>query len=687
MKRLVAAALALTLAASASAQQFGEAVSVTIVEVPVTVTDRAGNPVRNLTKDDFELYDEGKRMTIQYFETVDMARISASEAGLHSPLPPVATRNFLLLFDLANSTPGVIARARVAAQEFVDGQLSDSDTAAVAIFTAEAGAKMLTAFTRNRALLASAIETLGHPSYFKVADPLMISAVTPPGDSGGVGGGARGAVDAAIAAMMSEQNRTAASLGATEQKNRVKILLNNLAGVARTLDRMSGQKQIILLSEGFDARYVQGRENLSWENTRSESEDVYGGEAYKVNSESRFGSASASRDLSDMGELFRRSDVKLHAIDIKGLRADASAVGAGGSGKSNESLHLLTTPTGGTVFKNENDLSTNLAKMLKQQEVVYVLGFAARSTGKPGRFHELKVKAKNGRASHRPGYFESTGRLTELEKTLSLAEIMLTDATIRDIEVQFAATPMPGPGGKSRVPVVVELPGRTLLEEVTGSAATANLFLYAFDKDGQVVDFLQQRIALDLAKTGDIVRNAGVRYFGTLRVPPGQYAVKALVRVDESGRVGFIRSELNVPAFDAATILPPVAFVDLDNWIMLAAPSRGDDYAYPFAAGDAKYIPQRPATMKQDGEYKLALFLYRVPLDNLQVNPTVNTNGATAAADLKLMGRTSADERGGVKLLFNFKPSGLPAGEHELRFNVKSSDGKESVVTLPFRIL
>ena len=77
-----------------------------------------------------------------------------------------------------------------------------------------------------------------------------------------------------------------------------------------------------------------------------------------------------------------------------------------------------------------------------------------------------------------------------------------------------------------------------------------------------------------------------------------------------------------------------------------------------------------------------------MPLENLGVTPSIRT-GVTAAANanVKLLGRSSADYRGGVKLLFNFRPDGLPAGQHELRFTVKMNDGNERVVTMPFTVL
>lgn len=693
---LIAAGLVLTLVVSANAQRFGEAVQVTVIEVPVTVVDRSGQPVRNLTKEDFELYDDGKRVPIDYFDVVDMTTVTAEERP-DAPLPPAATRHFLLLFDLANSSPGTIGRATEAAKDFVNTQMGERDLAAVATFTYEGGAKMLTSFTRNRTLLANAIETLGLPKYFKITDPLMISAAisTPGLDSGGAGGGTKEGREGAIREMLEDVNRAAANLNDSEAKNRLKIQMTNFANMARILDRLPGQKQVILLSEGFDARIVQGRENRNRtfeerQQQAAEADSIFSGEGYRTNSEDRFGSATATNDVRAMADIFRRSDVVLHAIDIRGLRGAGSEAGSMSSsrGKSNEALFLLTNPTGGTVFQNENDLSTNMTRMLKQQEVIYLLGFTAKSSGKPGKFRELKVKVKNGRVSHRPGYYESSGQVSDIERTLSLAEIMMTDTPVSDVEVTVAATPLPGPGGKARVPVLVEMTGAKFLEGISGNTATANLYLYAFDAENQVVDFLQQRISLDLAKAGDAVRGSGVRYLGTLRLPKGDYAVKALVRVEETGRAGFVRSPLTVPAFDTATILPPVGFVEPGNWAMLVGPNRGDEYAYPFSAGDATYVPQRPATVVNDSDYKLALFLYRVPLENLQVEPALVTNGgAEVKPDLKLLGRTAADERGGVKLLFNFKPAGLAKGEHELRLKVKQKDGSESVVTLPIRVL
>jgi VWFA-related protein len=685
-RALTAVTLSLLIAFPSAAQRreqnFGEAVQVSIIEVPVTVVDRDGNSVRGLTRENFELYDDGKRVDIEYFETVDMNKVTGEPVSIDHRLPPVASRNFLLLFDLENSSSGTIARAREAAQTFIDS-LGELDLLSIGSFSAERGVQLYTAFSGDRVLARAAVSAVGTTS-FRTADPLMLKDVPP---------GPRSAVQQAMHNDRMEDHNTAAQkFSDNEMRNRLRVQFTSFGKIAQTLNRLHGQKQVVLLTEGFDARLVQGRDDLSAPQTAQEREQIFHGQPHKVDTDQRFGNTTSSRDLNEMIQMFRRADVVLHAIDIAGLRSNVDAAeGARASRVSNESLFLLTTPTGGTVFKNANDLTNNFKRMLKQQEIVYLLGFNAKVTGAPGKFHNVRVKTvnvpRNARVSHRAGYFESSPMLTDLEKVITLAEIVTNDLPIDDVAVSIAATAMPGNnGGNARVPVVVEIPGKRLLEGLTTPTATATLFLYAFDEKNRVHDHLEQRIAVDVAQAGSAVKDNGIRYYGTLRVPQGHYALKALVRVEESGRIGFARSDIHVPAFDNAVVLPPLVFAAPENWLMLVGPSRGDDFPYPFAAGDDKYVPRNNAQLTANGEYKLALFLYRVPIEGLDLAPVVASadGSVTKTANLKLVGRTSADESGGTKLLLSFKPEGLQAGDYELQLTVTPREGSASLVRMPF---
>ena len=146
--------------------QVSETVTVNVVEVPVTVVDRAGQPVKGLTKNDFELYVDGKKVTVTGFDTVDIATVD--QQPLTRPVPTAAYRNFLLLFDLSASSPGTIGRAQAAASEFIEKHMKRRDRTAVAMFSVEKGPRILTGFTSDRELLRHVIENVVAPELIKV---------------------------------------------------------------------------------------------------------------------------------------------------------------------------------------------------------------------------------------------------------------------------------------------------------------------------------------------------------------------------------------------------------------------------------------------------------------------------------------------------------------------------------------
>ena len=208
---------------------------------------------------------------------------------------------------------------------------------------------------------------------------------------------------------------------------------------------------------------------------------------------------------------------------------------------SNEGLFLLATPTGGDVFRNSNNLTDDLDRMLLAQQVVYILGFQA-PTDHPGKFHELKVRL-NGvpsvRVFHRAGYYE-TGAESALERALTNAEVVVNDLPQAEIGVAVLAAPFPA-GRNAQVPVILEINGADLLKNISSNQFTVEVYIYAFDEDGLVRDRMFQRLTLDVAKLGDKLRDRGVKYYATLSLPEGMYAIKSLVRVAENERKGYAR--------------------------------------------------------------------------------------------------------------------------------------------------
>jgi VWFA-related protein len=165
----------LVLAVPAAIAQVTERVNVSLIEVPVTVVNGSGDAVRGLKAENFALSDDRGAHPIASFDAVDFA------SAARGAVPPPARRSFLLLFDLSNATPNAMTRARRAAEDFVRSAVHPSDLAAVGTISVESGFRMVTAFTSDRTLLASAI---AEPRNFIAADPLGVAngpAWTKPG--------------------------------------------------------------------------------------------------------------------------------------------------------------------------------------------------------------------------------------------------------------------------------------------------------------------------------------------------------------------------------------------------------------------------------------------------------------------------------------------------------------------------
>jgi VWFA-related protein len=624
MKRLVGASL--IVAAATVFAQVREMVNVNVVEVPVTVVDSGGNPVRGLTAANFELIDNGTKRAITSFDKIDFA--SGESMTAISPLNPVARRQFMLLFDLGNSSPNALTRAQEAARQFVTQNVQARDLVSVGTIEAERGFRLLTAFTTDRQLVASAI---ADPRAFRGNDPLQIanqtvtftadadlSAKRPPGGAGlaaGEGNAAATEFRREIATLTTKANEP-------YSRARIERSVDALGQLAKMLRAVPGHKQVIFLSEGFDAKYLQGRDVRSAEEAATENEQILRGQVYNVDSDARYGSTSGMNILEQMAQYFRGSDVVLHAIDIQGVRVQ-NDVSQGARLNSNAGLFLISRPTGGDVFANANDIKQNFARLLHQQEVVYVLGFQA-PTQKPGAFHTLKVRLVNvpsAKISHRAGYYEGGGE-SAAERRLSNAEIIVNDIPQADVRVNAFAVGFPTKGGNAQVPVILEISGADMLNGVHGNTAGLEVYIYAFDEEGLVRDRLYQKLSFDLKKVGDKLRASGVKYYGTLSLPPGHYAVKSLVRSVETERRGFGRADVVVPKANELAVLPPIPIDEDRKWVPVKGQSHAPSADYPFQLNGQQFMPSA-AARKGSGPQKFAVMVYGAKPDEIsyETNP------------------------------------------------------------------
>jgi VWFA-related protein len=109
MKPLIA--LGVVLCSATLSAQVSETIDVRVINVDVTVTSKSG-PVRGLTRDDFEIFEDGKLQPITNFYTSDETRAvhTAAAAGAPSGTPAAAAqdprfrRQVLVLVDSSHTT-------------------------------------------------------------------------------------------------------------------------------------------------------------------------------------------------------------------------------------------------------------------------------------------------------------------------------------------------------------------------------------------------------------------------------------------------------------------------------------------------------------------------------------------------------------------------------------------------------
>jgi VWFA-related protein len=690
------------LAAQAPPGSVRESAEAVLVEVPVRVVDREGKPIRDLTAQDFELFEDGKRQTIVGFDAIDLAQKGAAP-GEGEALNPAARRHFLILFDLSFARPKAILAARRAAKEFVLSGMGDHDLAAVATHSVEKGLRLLVTFSQDRVQLARAIDTLGIVEPANLAsDPLdLLYAViaVQGGDEVTSGAERSGRVAAGQAAAIVEYLQTLASLTRARfdqyARARVVRLTESLEQLARAFDTVQGRKDVIYLSEGFESRLLVGTKE-----TDQEHEWIISGEQWKVDAEKRFGNTHLQNRLGTMATLFRRTDCVIHAVDIGGLQTNADDGFAPVRGEN--ALFEIANATGGEVLRNDNDFHAQLDRLIARTNLVYVLAFRPSRTGQPDLFHELKVKvrAPGARVSARAGYYEKKvfHALTPLERSLSAADVIANEIPVADIPPRVLAVAVPGQAEIASVSVLVEIPGDRLLVGQTGARASAEIYVYAHDSEKRLRDFFAQTVSIDLAANRERLEKGGLKYYGQLSLPSGQYRLRVLVRNGETGRMGLAVESLRVPDFSEKHpyLAPPVFLESSGEGIIVrgrsgtrGSGSSGGEGLFLSSAGQ-NMLPAALPEVQPGKPSRVSVVAYHFApskADSLRIGAQILSDQGRPLKEgaIAVLGESPADPDGKQVLTVAFTPEGLSPGRYSLRvFLQDTATGQGGHASAPF---
>jgi VWFA-related protein len=572
---------------------------VVLVALPVFVTDGSGKSVPGLTAADFEVEDGGRPVPIRAFQAVDVREPLPESVELPTPVRAALPRQFLLLFDLQFSPFIGIQKARAPAARFVREALAPGDLVAVATY-GRRGFKMLSNFTTDHEYVARGIEGLGHDPGQTLADALSLTAELPPVAAGA--GENSDLVDQEIEAEMAELTNAARVAYGAQYLD----FTRTLEELVQAMSRLSGRKQVILLSAGAN-------------------ESAWRGQASAGPGSLSAANVSMHTAADAMTRLFRsagQSDVAIHAVNLAGIEAAIDVAGAfagqgGGARRTGyDTLAALAENTGGRFVLPTNDFGRALGEVERASRQYYVLAFEpANPAGKADKPRSLKVRvrAPGLTLSHRTAYVLKPKTASEpADVRLAAAEAIAKGLTGGAIGLEVVAVPYREKDGATTVPAVVHVDGKTLLAAARGSRLDVEVFGYAVARD-RVLDTLAAKTSIDVDKRRASLQSHGLSVVTSFAVPPGSVDLRFFVKAGDAPRTGSISHPVELPAPGAGELVvsAPVVAAPLEGRLAFPAATRArPGIATPFMLGREIFLPAAPA-LEPGRARELLVFAWR----------------------------------------------------------------------------
>jgi VWFA-related protein len=547
-------------------------ISVTLVQVDVSATDKKGRPIPDLKPEDFEVYEDGQRQQITNFsyvsssESAGTSEASRGEARAkdkpNAPPPPAqlkpnqVRRTIALVVDdltlSLESTPYV----QQALRKFVDEQMQQGDL--VAIVRTGAGMGALQTFTADRRILYAAIERV---RWSPSSGPLYSFA---PVTTNVADLNRLSAVDGKLSSSSDDRflktpDKASGELDKFRQEVFSVGTLGALQFVVRALRELPGRKSVVLFSEGL--RIYNREQNI-----------------IRVR--------DALRNLVDMAN---RSSTVIYTIDARGVQPLTITAGDDLSGdltggtvdqtswlfeagahtaarfdafiESQQGLNYLAQQTGGFFIKNNNDLNGGVRRVMKDQDSYYLIGFVPEAStfkgGKERAFHNLTVKASRPdvRIRTRSGFFGITDEEAKpLEKTFKQSLLTALTSPFNSGEIGLRLTSMLGldPRQGSFVSSLLHIDANdlTFAQETNGQRkASFEIAAFTFGDNGRVIDQNVRRYEVRMTEREyEHTLKAGVFYRVNLPIKkPGAYQLRTAVRDAASLKVGSANQFIEVP--------------------------------------------------------------------------------------------------------------------------------------------
>jgi VWFA-related protein len=482
---------------------FSEVLEVRVTNVDVIVTGRDGKPVTGLTREDFELYENGVRKEISNFlelrggPTATLTEVPATATA--APVPSsqdIRRRDITIFVDNSVLHPGRRNQILARLDEFVRKNVRGGDSVSIAVWSPSL--KIALEPTSDRAAIDAALEGLKPATtasafaaqrkeqfYQQIA--LLIRAyaekIRPPGAP----------PEKPPWAMGINEARSYAMNASHEMKQRLEALKSVIAwrrGVEgrKILVLLTGEIPMNPAEEVF--HYLDGMRD-SFENPVGSA--VSEASEYRVNSL-----------IDDITSAANSAGVTLYPIDAagkdsgmidRGADANVHVTSGGTIAQANmmPTLRSIAAETGGVAMTGSDNWKLAFDTISNDLETYYSLGY--RSEGaRQDRMKNIEVKLKNKRHNVRT-------RKAVIEKSIesemhdAVAANLFRPSATNDMGIKAkAGASTPKDEENVLIPVTVTIPMDKLTLVPEGTDLTARFAIYAafLRKDGAVSKVAQQ---------------------------------------------------------------------------------------------------------------------------------------------------------------------------------------------------
>ena len=497
-------------AAEGQDRLFLDRVEVNLVNVEAFVSDRDGNRVTDLGRDDFEVLVDGEPVEITHFTSgrragagdlpVPIVTHQASPAAADATPQEVvrqargpALRPLMLVVHVDNRqiAPGNRKRVLDALGDLIPERVRSGDS--VMLTTYGKGLDVVQPLTRDQDALARGLSRIGKmASYRHVQDSALRHALRQQQmDRGGAATGGSAAVLEAANRLGLESRAHEVAVSSQASAAALGRLLDSLAG-------LPGRKALLYVSDGLSI-----------------------GSRGPANEQKAPMDGNPLRFLYDgLGEQANAAEVTVYTFDARGARpsmirsaenADILGVGVA-SGAPEDSLafefrrnadlhtplHDLAVATGGQAVLNTFNLKGAVKQLAADFNAYYSLGFPAPASGL-GDYHRVEVRVKRPGLTvrHRHGFIAKPTEVRVAERARSFL-LQGWGSNPMGAKLQFAAPKKRDRGW--RVPVLVRIPASalTLLPQGDRQRGTVNLYVGVRDDEGRQSELTRLTRQVDL---------------------------------------------------------------------------------------------------------------------------------------------------------------------------------------------